>query len=199
MANINAGPFGPSFFARRRLSPMRFALLPLAATLLLVGCGGQSDGLQSRIDSLRTANQTLERRVQALQDSLRGGPTEGTTLTPPVYFPSGSAWLFNDAKRRLDQHAQTLKEQYPNADFHIKGYTDDVPIGPSLRDTYPSNWYLSAQRAAAVAHYLDTEHGVRTQTLEIEAFGPMSPVAPNETSEGRRQNRRVEIVVEDRP
>ena len=199
MANINAGPFGPSFFARRRLFPMRFALLPLAATLLLVGCGGQSDGLQSRIDSLRTANQTLERRVQALQDSLGGGSAEGTTLTPPVYFPSGSAWLFNDAKRRLDQHAQTLKEQYPNADFHIKGYTDDVPIGPSLRDTYPSNWYLSAQRAAAVAHYLDTEHGVRTQTLEIEAFGPMSPIAPNETPEGRRQNRRVEIVVEDRP
>jgi chemotaxis protein MotB len=135
--------------------------------------------------------------VQALQDSLRGGTAaEGTTLTPPVYFPSGSAWLFNEAKRRLDQHAQTLQDRYPDADFRIKGYTDSVPIGPSLRETYPSNWYLSAQRAAAVAHYLDTEHGVRTQTLEIEAFGPRSPVAPNETPEGRRQNRRVEIVVE---
>jgi chemotaxis protein MotB len=177
---------------------MRLAVLAFVVPLVLLGCqGGGSGALQDRVDSLQAANQTLERRVRALQDSLRGGTAaEGTSLSPPVYFPSGSAWLFNEAKRRLDRHAQTLQQQYPNADFHIKGYTDSVPIGPSLRDTYPSNWYLSAQRAAAVAHYLDTEHGVRTQTLEIEAFGPMSPVAPNETSEGRRQNRRVEIVVE---
>jgi len=177
---------------------MRLAVLAFVMPLVLLGCqGGGSDAPQDRVDSLQAANQTLERRVRALQDSLRGGTAaEGTSLSPPLYFPSGSAWLFNEAKRRLDQHAQTLQQQYPNADFHIKGYTDSVPIGPSLRDTYPSNWYLSAQRAAAVAHYLDTEHGVRTQTLEIEAFGPMSPVAPNETPEGRRQNRRVEIVVE---
>jgi chemotaxis protein MotB len=177
---------------------MRPAFLAFVVPLVLLGCqGGGSEALQGRVDSLQAANQTLERRVQALQDSLRGGTAaEGTTLTPPVYFPSGSAWLFNEAKRRLDQHAQTLQDRYPDADFRIKGYTDSVPIGPSLRETYPSNWYLSAQRAAAVAHYLDTEHGVRTQTLEIEAFGPRSPVAPNETPEGRRQNRRVEIVVE---
>jgi chemotaxis protein MotB len=177
---------------------MRPAFLAFVVPLVLLGCqGGGSEALQGRVDSLQAANQTLERRVQALQDSLRGGTAaEGTTLTPPVYFPSGSAWLFNEAKRRLDQHAQTLQDRYPDADFRIKGYTDNVPIGPSLRETYPSNWYLSAQRAAAVAHYLDTEHGVRTQTLEIEAFGPRSPVAPNETPEGRRQNRRVEIVVE---
>ena len=177
---------------------MRPLFLAFVVPLVLIGCqGGGSETLEGQVDSLQAANQTLERRVQTLQDSLRGGAAaEGTTLSPPVYFPSGSAWLFNEAKRRLDQHAQTLQQQYPDADFRIKGYTDNVPIGPSLRDTYPSNWYLSAQRAAAVAHYLDTEHGVRTQTLEIEAFGPKSPVAPNETPEGRRQNRRVEIVVE---
>lgn len=176
---------------------MRTALLPLAALLLLLGCqGGSQDTLQNRVDSLEAANQTLERQVQALRDSL-GGNRGGTSLSPAVFFPSGSAWLFNEAKRRLDQHAQTLQQQYPNADFRIKGYTDDVPIGPTLEDTYPSNWYLSAQRAAAVAHYLDTEHGIRTETLEIEAFGPTSPVAPNETAQGRRQNRRVEIVVQD--
>ncbi|MFB6249630.1 MAG: OmpA family protein [Salinibacter sp.] len=177
---------------------MRLAFLAFVVPLVLFGCqGGESRGLRDRVDSLQAANRSLERRVQALRDSLRGATAaETTTLSPPVYFPSGSAWLFNEAKRRLDQHARTLQQRYPNADFRIKGYTDNVPIGPSLRDTYPSNWYLSAQRAAAVAHYLDTEHGVRTQTLEIEAFGPTSPVAPNETPKGRRQNRRVEIVIE---
>jgi chemotaxis protein MotB len=180
---------------------MRTLLPALLLGLLLVGCqGGQSEALQQKIDSLEAANQDLQQRLnEAPRGNFSSEPANTTTLTPPVYFPSGSAWLFNDAKGKLDQHAETLKEKYPNAAFRIKGYTDSVPIGPSLKDTYPSNWYLSAQRAAAVAHYLDKEHGVRTQTLEIEAFGPKKPVAPNESPEGRRKNRRVEIVVEDGP
>jgi chemotaxis protein MotB len=176
---------------------MRTALSLLLVSLLVVGCQrGQNEALQSKIDSLETANQDLKQRLSDAASPRNRSPSE-TTLSPPVYFPSGSAWLFNDAKNKLDEHARTLKEEYPDADFRIKGYTDSVPIGPSLQDTYPSNWYLSAQRAAAVAHYLDKEHGVRTETLEIEAFGPKKPVAPNETPTGRRQNRRVEIVVED--
>jgi chemotaxis protein MotB len=181
---------------------MRFVLSSLFVLLAVLGCerGSQAD-LETQVDSLQTVNRNLAAQLERMRDSLRGGPAgpmSETTLTPPVYFPSGSAWLFDNAKQTLDQHAQTLKQQYPDAEFHIKGYTDNVPIGPSLKDTYPSNWYLSAQRAAAVAHYLDTEHDVQTRTLEIEAFGPKSPVAPNETPEGRRKNRRVEIVVEDR-
>jgi chemotaxis protein MotB len=177
---------------------MRSLLVSGLVALLLLGCQrGQTGALQDRVDSLQTVTQNLERQVRVLRDSLRGGRSAGgTTLSPPVYFPSGSAWLFDQAKKRLDEHARTLEQRYPDAEFRIKGYTDNVPIGPSLTDTYPSNWYLSAQRAAAVAHYLDTEHGIRTQTLEIEAFGPKSPVAPNTTAQGRRQNRRVEIVVE---
>ena len=180
---------------------MRTLLPLLLVAVTIVSCqrGSRAD-LQSTVDSLQTVNQNLTAQLERMRDTLRSGGAQladGTTLGPPVYFPSGSAWLFDSAKKTLDQHAQTLNERYPDADFRIKGYTDSVPIGPSLRDTYPSNWYLSAQRAAAVAHYLDKEHGIRTQTLEIEAFGPKRPVAPNTTAQGRRQNRRVEIVVED--
>jgi chemotaxis protein MotB len=180
---------------------MRTLLPLLLVAVALAGCqrGPRAD-LQQRVDSLQTVNQNMAAQLERMRDSLQKQPSrsaQGTTLTPPVYFPSGSAWLFDSAKEALDQHAETLKQQYPDAEFRIKGYTDSVPIGPSLKDTYPSNWYLSAQRAAAVAHYLDTEHGIRTQTLEIEAFGPKRPVASNTTAQGRRQNRRVEIVVED--
>ncbi len=179
---------------------MRLALSSLLVLLLFVGCQSSSQSsLQNRIDSLERVNQSLEREARLLRDSLRSANPSEQTLSPPVYFPSGSAWLFNEAKERLDQHAQTLKQKYPDAGFRIKGYTDSVPIGPTLQDTYPSNWYLSSQRAAAVAHYLDKEHDIRTKSLEIEAFGSKAPVAPNETSQGRRQNRRVEIVVEDAP
>lgn len=185
---------------------MRTAFALLLVCFALLGCQGGGDGtaLQNEVDSLKAANAELQEQVQQLRnasadDRSRPAPTGegGTTLTPPVYFPSGSAWLFNSAKSKLDKHAKALKQKYPDAGFRIKGYTDNVPIGPDLKDTYPSNWYLSAQRAAAVAHYLDKEHDVQTQTLEIEAFGPKSPVAPNKTPEGRKKNRRVEIVVED--
>ena len=179
---------------------MRILLSSLLILFVLVGCQQRQQGtLQNTVDSLQAVNQNLERQVQVMRDTLRARQSTGpeTTLTPPVYFPSGSAWIPDRGRQTLDQHAQTLNQRYPNSDFRIQGYTDNVPIGPSLKNTYPSNWYLSAQRAAAVAHYLDTEHGIQTQTLEIEAFGPKAPVAPNQTSEGRQQNRRVEIVVQE--
>lgn len=152
--------------------------------------------MQSRIDSLQTVNQDLQREVQALRDSLQA-QIGGTTLGPPIYFPSGSAWIPDQGRQQLDEHAETIREEYPNAGFRVQGYTDPVPIGPSLRDTYPSNWYLSAQRAAAVAHYLDENYDIRTESLEIEAFGPRTPVGPEGTPERRREDRRVEIVIED--
>ena len=174
-----------------------FGLLLSAA---LLGCQNNNQGstqnLQGRVDSLRSANQKHARQVEALRDSLQDRQ-EGTTLAPPIYFPSGSAWITDRGRRQLDEHAQALKQQYSDADFRIQGYTDPVPIGPTLKDTYPSNWYLAAQRAAAVAHYLDRNHGIRTESLEIEAFGPRAPVGPNETPERQREDRRVEIVVED--
>ncbi len=179
---------------------MRFLLVLLLGAALLAGCGGSdTERLQARIDSLETVNQELQTQ-RAPQDA-PGTPDEvaGTTLQPPIYFPSGSAWLTAQARRTLDSLATVLQEDYPDRAFRIRGFTDSVPIGPSLQDVYPSNWYLSAQRAAAVAHYLDREYDLRRPRLEIGAFGPQNPVAPNETPEGRRQNRRVEIVVDERP
>lgn len=172
-------------------------------TVAIAGCGGEDTAtLESQVDSLQTANGELTQTVERLRDSLRAGveqpPGErGTTLEPVVYFPSGSAWLTARGEQAIDDLAQTINQQYGGRAFRIKGYTDSVPIGDSLRNIYPSNWYLSAQRAAAVAHYLNTEHGIQTPTLEIGAYGPQVPVASNTTREGRQKNRRVEIVVDE--
>ena len=181
-------------------------LCGLLLTTAVVGCQQENNSAATtaaQMDSLRTVNETLQREIASLEASIAASPAsdpepEGVTLDPPVYFPSGSAWLTDRGRETLDAHAERIKGRYENRDFRIKGYTDSRPIGPSLKDTYPSNWYLSAQRAAAVAHYLDTEHQIRTQTLEIGAYGPQVPVASNETPEGRQRNRRVEIVI-DRP
>jgi len=178
---------------------MRVFFSLLLSAVVLVGCWGNSQdsaqNLQNQIDSLQTANEGLTQQVRTLRDSLRR-QTGGTTLTP-VYFTEGSAWLLNDAKRQLDKHAQTLQQKYSGADFRVQGYTDPVPIGDSPQAIYPSNWYLAARWAAAVAHYLNTEHDVRSKSLKIEAYGPPKSMGLDETPERQLKQRRVEIVVED--
>ena len=175
----------------------------LCLTVLFSACeSSDSQTLQAEVDSLSTANSDLSQTVQRLRDSLRAGAENpqgerGTTLEPVIYFPSGSAWLTDQGKQNIDQLASTIQQRYSERAFRIKGYTDSVPIGDSLSRIYPSNWYLSAQRAAAVAHYLNTEHGIQTPTLEIGAYGPQVPIASNSTREGRQKNRRVEIVVDE--
>lgn len=168
--------------------------------LLLTGCNNSDPGaLQARIAELETTNEQLQRELAAASPSASDREAQQHVLEPALYFPSGSAWLTARARRALDALAATLREQHADHDFYIRGYTDDVPIGQRLREVYPSNWYLSAQRAAAVAHYLDTEHQIRSRTLEIAAYGPQRPTASNETTEGRQQNRRVVIVVDATP
>ena len=171
----------------------------LGFLLLLTGCnnGDQVATLQARVDSLTAANQQLQSELQNAQSSASNAQSSQRVLEPAIYFPSGSAWLTDRGRRTLDSLASVIKQESPNHAFRIRGYSDNVPIGERLRDVYPSNWYLSAQRAAAVAHYLDTQHQIRSSTLEIGAYGPQEPAAPNETVEGRRQNRRVVIVLDE--
>ena len=177
-------------------------LLVLALGLFVAGCSPNEDeeALAERVEALASENESLQAELAAARDSVsmlkeQGTGAEMVQLGAPIRFPSGSAWVPDEGRRTLDSLATILENEYNSRDFRIKGFTDSMPIGPSLEDTYPSNWYLSSNRAAAVAHYLDTEHGIRSRTLEIGAFGPQNPVASNETVQGRRLNRRVEIQV----
>jgi chemotaxis protein MotB len=73
----------------------------------------------------------------------------------------------------------------------VEGYTDDKPINTAV---YPSNWELSAARAASVAR-LFSENGVSPDRLGIIGWGQFRPAADNATAEGRNRNRRVLVVV----
>ncbi len=182
--------------------PRGLAALVLALGLFVAGCGSDEDSTAQaeRIEALASENETLQSQLAAARDSVaalrsQAGGADMVQLGDPIRFPSGSAWIPDRGRRTLDSLATILQSEYNSRDFRIKGFTDNRPIGPSLAGTYPSNWYLSATRAAAVAHYLDTEHDIQSRTLEIGAFGPRNPVASNETAQGRRLNRRVEIQV----
>ncbi len=73
--------------------------------------------------------------------------------------------------------------------LRLEGHTDDRPMGPGI-----TNWELSANRAGAVARYL-LDNGIAANRLAIAGYADTRPVADNHSAEGRRANRRVEIVV----
>ncbi|WP_053096249.1 flagellar motor protein MotD [Frateuria defendens] len=106
-----------------------------------------------------------------------------------ILFPSGVAHLSASAQQVLDRLSGILAP-FPNP-LRVEGYTDDKPINTAV---YPSNWELSAARAASVVH-LFAEHGVAPARLGIIGWGEYRPAADNATAEGRNRNRRVLVVV----
>lgn len=106
-----------------------------------------------------------------------------------ILFPSGVAQLSASATTVLHNLAAILAP-FPNP-LRVEGFTDNVPIN-TLQ--YPSNWELSAARAASVAR-LFAAQGVLPGRLGIIGWGEVRPVKDNATIEGRNQNRRVLVVV----
>lgn len=104
-------------------------------------------------------------------------------------FDSGTADLKPEALIKLMQLATKIRDfPYP---LVVEGYTDNLPIETPQ---YPSNWELSATRAATVARVLNG-YGIATERLLVTGYGEQYPIASNITEEGRGQNRRVSIII----
>lgn len=106
-----------------------------------------------------------------------------------ILFPSGVATLSPEAQNILQQLAETLKP-FPNP-IRVEGHTDNRPIRSSA---FPSNWELSAARAASVVH-LFTKSGMDPRRLAVVGLGENRPAESNETEQGRNMNRRVLLVI----
>lgn len=106
-----------------------------------------------------------------------------------ILFPSGVARLAPPADAVLSRLAGILAP-FDNP-LRVEGYTDDKPISTAV---YPSNWELSAARAARVAR-LFGDHGISPMRLAIIGWGQFRPAADNATAVGRNRNRRVVVVV----
>jgi chemotaxis protein MotB len=134
------------------------------------------DAMQSLIDAklvtVRRENMWLEIEINA-----------------DILFPSGAGEFAPAAEPVLDKLAEVLKP-FPNP-IRVEGHTDDRPIKTAA---FPSNWELSAARAASVVHQF-TRQGIDPLRLEIVGFGEFHPRQPNDTSEGRNANRRVVVLV----
>ncbi|MDY6919475.1 MAG: flagellar motor protein MotD [Pseudomonadota bacterium] len=106
-----------------------------------------------------------------------------------VLYPSGSATLAPEAREVLDRVSDVLKNR--SNPIHVEGYTDDVPISTAR---FPSNWELSAARAASVVRFFE-QQGINSSQMAAVGYGEYHPVADNDSEEGRSRNRRIALVI----
>lgn len=154
--------------------------------------------------ALLEANEKARQKLNELRDKLHATgsgsdisvsrTSEGITLTilSEVLFDSGDDTLKSGGMDALAEAARIITNDYPNAEIEVRGHTDNVPIRYS---DFDSNWELSCHRALSVLHYLIEQEGLDPKRLHAAGYGKTRPVASNNSSEGRRQNRRAEILI----
>ena len=105
-------------------------------------------------------------------------------------FPSGEDVIAGEAYASLGKVALAIGK-IPNP-VRLEGHTDSLPINtPRFR----SNWELSAARAIALLEILTTRFGLPPTRFSVAGYAQTAPAAANDTEDGRRRNRRVDIVV----
>ena len=167
--------------------------------------------LQERVNDLEKQNASLvtnskemqkqyDELVQGLSKEVEKGQLQvkqyknmlSVALAEQIFFDPGSATLKEGGKKVLKKVGGALKG-YENKIIRVVGHTDNVPI---LKSPFPSNWDLSVARAITVVRFLQ-DAGVPPERMIAAGRGEYSPVAPNNTPEGRQKNRRIEIMLID--
>lgn len=193
--------------------------------LLLAGCSASQpaangDHPEQTIDSLRAANEELHDSLQfyddiytgqyyrdrrILTDRLNrleyevlvardGGRTIESLAVDDLFQPS-SATLTDDGRSTIAELADTLQEDYDGREIRVEGHADSSAVSGSLLENYPSNWELSAARAAAIVRELIEAHEMEADRLGVISFGDTRPIMTNSSNEGRQLNRRIRVAV----
>jgi chemotaxis protein MotB len=147
--------------------------------------------LQKMSDDLETAMQDLiDREMIRIERTPSWVEVE---IKADILFPSGSAEIEASAMAVLDRIAAILAERpYP---IRIEGHTDTRPIKTAQ---FPSNWELSAARAARIVRLFEG-HGIVPGRMVVAGLGENQPLSDNASEEGRNRNRRVTIVILGKP
>lgn len=146
--------------------------------------------MKSTYDELVQKMETEIQRGEITISELQGKLT--VNMVERILFDSGKADIKPAGLEVLKRVGDILKE-VADKNIRVEGHTDNVPISPRLQQTFPSNWELSTARATNVVHFLQDRVGIAGERLSASGLSQYSPVAANDTLEGRAQNRRIQI------
>jgi len=164
---------------------------------------------QEEKDALIRQNQATKSNYDSLVNQLAQEVADGqlkvtqyknmltVDLAEQIFFDSGSAELKASGKTVLKKLADALI-QYKDKVIRVVGHTDNVPVGKTARKLFPTNWELSVGRATNVVRYLQDDGKLDPQILIASGRGEYYPIATNDTPEGRKKNRRIEIMLLDK-
>lgn len=138
--------------------------------------------------SLKEQIENQEIKLEEIEGKLK------VTLVDKILFDTGKVEIAKRGKEVLLELADTLREN-KDQNIVVEGHTDDVPIGLGLIEKYPTNWELSAVRAVGVVRFLQEKGWLEPERLTATGYSYYKPVATNDTAQGRRQNRRIEIIL----
>jgi chemotaxis protein MotB len=177
-------------------SRRKIALTAVVPALLLAGCVSQS-----AYDKLQEENQQLQANNAQLQSSLTAAQAQITRLQSAVKYSLNSDLLFRPGGWELSDRGQQsiagiakILAPHQVSKVVVNGYTDNAPIGAALRrQGVTSNLILSQKRADSVMQFMISQ-GVSPDMVSAVGHGDADPIAPNNTAQGRAQNRRVEIT-----
>jgi len=116
------------------------------------------------------------------------------TILDRVLFPSGQATLTPEGERVMEKVAAVLTKMEGQR-ILIEGHTDNVSISAALSARFPTNWELSTARATEVVKYLISHTQFPASRLSAVGRADTAPIADNTTEDGRRLNRRIELIV----
>jgi chemotaxis protein MotB len=167
--------------------------------------GAEAQRLRGRLDQLAAIEEEVRERNRIYEEVLgrfrslidagrlsvsivRGRMV--INLPQDILFAPGSAELGREGRATLSEIASVLSE-FDDRTFQVEGHTDDDPISTAQ---FPSNWELSAARALSVVKLL-VDRGVSPELVSGAGYGEYQPVATNQTEDGQRLNRRIEIVM----
>ena len=165
-------------------------VIPLT-TLMLAACVSQSayEKQGAELQQARAQAVAEQSQITKMQQEQKW------VVAGDMLFPEGGYQLSPNGKQALNQYVPRL-QTLQNAKVVVYGYTDNLPVGPALqRSGIANNIDLSSRRADNVVAYL-TSQGVNPSVISAKGFGDTHAVAPNDTPQGRAQNRRIEIVME---
>jgi chemotaxis protein MotB len=159
----------------------------------------QSDTAESLSKGSNFDTQALKKELeQALGEEIRKktvqmrvGP-DGlvVSLREIGFFDSGEATLLPEAKPTLTHLAKILEEK--EFQIRVEGHTDNVPIHTAR---FNSNWELSTARATEVVSMLVREYGFDPHDVSVAGYAEFRPIVSNASEEGRKANRRIDLVV----
>ncbi|MFH0703179.1 MAG: flagellar motor protein MotB [bacterium] len=114
------------------------------------------------------------------------------SLIDSLFFSSGSAEVRKNAYPALEKVGRMLKIKFSDHAIRVEGHTDSIPTSSAL---YPSNWELSSSRASSIIRFFINNFDFHKNRFAAIGYADSKPIASNSLEDGRKKNRRVEIVV----